>query len=156
MKWIAGFLGTILATAGLAWALVTTGTWPLDDRRQPAMAVYALNGALGRWLVDHGESVPAQGTAGRREPGGAGTPGPTQEHGSRGIPAPAPASQGLASAGAAVQETLRTDPLPALEPRGLTAAEMATVRETLRTDPRFRDRVFFRTGFNAGGSSGRG
>ncbi len=114
------------------------------------MAIYALNGALGQWLVDHGESVPAQGTA-----GGAGT-GPAQERGSRGIPAPAPASQGIASAEAAVQETLRTDPLPASEPRGLTAAERAAVRETLRTDPRFRDRVFFRTGFTAGGSSGRG
>jgi hypothetical protein len=132
MKWIAGLLGTMLATAGLAWALVTTGNWPLDDQKQPAMAIYALNGALGQWLVERGEPIPAAGTADRREAGGAATSGPFHERGSRASPAPAPA------------------------PDGLTAAELAAAREVLRTDPRFRGRVFTRTGINAGGSPGRG
>jgi len=123
MKWIAGLLGTTLATAGLAWALVTTGKWPLDDRKQPAMAIYTLNSALGQWLVDHGEPIPAEGTADRRE---AAAPEPFHERGSPGIPAPAPA------------------------PQGLTAAELAAVQETLRTDPRFRGRVFVRTGITPG------
>lgn len=66
MRWIAVALGATLAAAGLAWGLVTTGSWPLDDREQPAAAFYALNGALGRWLVDHGEPIPAEGAADRR------------------------------------------------------------------------------------------
>ncbi len=102
MRWIAVSLGAMLATGGLAWALVTTGSWPLDDRMQPASAVYALNGALGQWLVEHGEPIPADGAAGRREAGGAAR--------ARG-PAPDPASGGLTAAElAAAQQALRTDP----------------------------------------------
>ena len=55
MRWAAIALGALFAMAALAWALVSTGHWPLDDRKQPAAVLYALNGALGRWLVDHGE-----------------------------------------------------------------------------------------------------
>ncbi|HET6922667.1 MAG TPA: hypothetical protein VFI16_05925 [Anaeromyxobacteraceae bacterium] len=100
MRWIAVSLGAIPAAGVLAWALVTTGSWPLDDRKQPASAVYALNGALGRWLVDHGE--PIQAGADRREAGGAARAGG---------PAPDPASGGLTAAElAAAQQALRTDP----------------------------------------------
>jgi hypothetical protein len=102
MRWIAVALGAMLATTGLAWALVTTGSWPLDDRKQPASAVYALNGALGQWLLDHGEPITADGAAGRREAGGAARAG---------SPAPDPASGGLTAAElAAAQQALRTDP----------------------------------------------
>ena len=102
MRWIAVALGTMLATGGLAWALVSTGSWPLDDRKQPAPAVYALNGALGQWLLDHGEPITAEGAAGRREVGGA---SPSKS------PAPDPASGGLTAAElAAAQQALRTDP----------------------------------------------
>ncbi|HEY6105597.1 MAG TPA: hypothetical protein VIV59_06425, partial [Anaeromyxobacteraceae bacterium] len=97
----AAALGT-LATAGLAWALVTTGLWPLDDRKQPASALYALNGTLGQWLLDHGEPIPVQGSAGRREVGGAARAGSS---------APDLASAGLTAAElAAAQQDLRTDP----------------------------------------------
>ncbi len=132
MRWIAISLGAMLSTGGLAWALVTTGNWPLDDRIQPASAVYALNGALGEWLVDHVEPIPADGAAGRREAGGAATAGPPDERGSRGGPAPDPASGGL------------------------TPAELAAAQQALRTDPRFRDRFPFRKDLTAAGSSGRG
>ena len=102
MRWIAVALGTTLATTGLAWALVTTGSWPLDDRKQPASAVYALNGAVGQWLLEHGEPTLADGAAGRREAGGAARAG---------SPAPDPASGGLTAAElAAAQQALRTDP----------------------------------------------
>ncbi len=132
MRWIAVALGTTLATAGLAWALVTTGNWPLDDRKQPAPAFYALNAALGGWLLDHGEPIPAEGTAGRREAGGASRAGPLDAPGSRGSPAPVPASGGL------------------------TVTELAAAQETLRTDPQLRGRFPFRTGPTAAGSPGRG
>jgi hypothetical protein len=102
MRWIAVALGTTLATTGLAWALVTTGSWPLDDRKQPASAVYALNGALGQWLLDHGEPITAENTVDRREAGGAARAGGS---------APDPASGGLTPAElAAAQQALRTDP----------------------------------------------
>ncbi len=76
MKRISLGLGAAAAAAGLAWALVTTGHWPLDDRRQPATAVYALNGALGQWLFDHGGAVapgtgaPPRGAEARASPEG--------------------------------------------------------------------------------------
>jgi len=92
MRWIAGALGATLAVTGVAWALVTTGNWPLDDRQQPAAALYALNGALGQWLLEHGETIPAAGASGRGE-------------------APVPAPSGLTPAElAAAQQALRTDP----------------------------------------------
>lgn len=121
----------MLAAAGLGWALVTTGNWPLDDRKQPASAFYALNGALGRWLMDHCASIPAEGVADRREAGA--RAGQLDERGARGGPAPGPSG-------------------------GLTAAELAAAQQTLRTDPRFRDRVPFRPDrtASAGGSPGRG
>ncbi|HEU4385552.1 MAG TPA: hypothetical protein VFR85_18855 [Anaeromyxobacteraceae bacterium] len=93
MRWVALGLGAALAASGLAWALVTTGHWPLDDRREPAPAFYAMNGALGQWLLDHGREVP-QGAAGARAPGARGG-----------------AAAGLTPAELeAVERTLRTDP----------------------------------------------
>lgn len=91
MRWAALGLGIALATSALAWALVTTGHWPLDDRGGAAAAVYALNGALGRWLLDHGGEGPAAA-------GGPGQPG-----------APAPVAFTAAELEEA-QRTLRTDP----------------------------------------------
>lgn len=80
MKWIGLALGTTFAAAGLAWALVTTGHWPLDDRKQPATAAYVLNGTLGEWLLDRGEERPVQArpSAGSRL-AGKGPPGGTAE-----------------------------------------------------------------------------
>ncbi len=104
MRWIAVALGAALAASGLAWGLVTTGHWPLDDREQPAAAVYALNRALGRWLADHGEPLPAECSPADPPPaGGSGGPGAPA-----GRPRPPP---GLTPAEkAAVQEALRSDP----------------------------------------------
>ena len=45
--------------AAALWALVSTDRWPLDDRREPALTVWRLNGAVGRWLAEHGEAPPA-------------------------------------------------------------------------------------------------
>lgn len=90
MRWILAFLGAALSAVSLFWALVTTGHWPLDDRTQPATAVYALNDALGRWLFDHGGAIP---------------------HGGGGPVMAAPAAEGLTAAEIeAVQRTLGTDP----------------------------------------------
>jgi len=95
MRWIALGLGTTAAVTALAWGLVTTGHWPLDERVQPAAAFYALNGALGRWLLDHGGETPEGTARGSAGPGGSGASGPA----------------GLTPAELhAVQETLRTDP----------------------------------------------
>ncbi len=95
MRWMALGLGIALAATALAWALVTTGHWPLDDRTQPATGLYALNGGLGRWLLDHGGEVPPdQG----RPTAPAGT---TAEAGGGGL---------TPSELAAVQQALRADP----------------------------------------------
>lgn len=70
MRWIAVALWATLAAGGLAWGLVTTGHWPLDDRRLPASAFYALNGAMGQWLVDHGEATGARSASAGQVPEG--------------------------------------------------------------------------------------
>ena len=99
MKWVAVGLGTALAATALAWALVTTGHWPLDDRKQPATGLYALNGALGQWLLDHGGDVPlAPGRLASAEAsGGSGSGG-------------GPAGGLTPSELAAAQQALRVDP----------------------------------------------
>lgn len=128
MRWMAIACGAALAATGLAWALVTTGHWPLDDRRQPALALYAANGALGQWLVDHGQPL---------EPGGTGALGQ--------------------AGGAAGDQARRGGPTAAQLPEGLTAAELAAARESLRSDPRFRGRAaLFKSGVPGSGGPGRG
>jgi hypothetical protein len=97
MKWAALGLGTAVAATSLAWVLVTTGHWPLDDRKQPATGLYALNGALGQWLLDHGGEAPQGPGWPARPPGDPGSGGA--------------ASGGLTPSELAVaQEALRTDP----------------------------------------------
>jgi hypothetical protein len=94
MRWAAIALGGFVALAVLSWALVTTGHWPLDDRKPPARAIYAINEAVGQWLVDHAEPGAALGIdlrAGGRPP-----PGPP--------PGLSPSEL------AAAQEALRTEP----------------------------------------------
>jgi hypothetical protein len=69
---VAAVIGMGFSTA--IWAAVSTDHWPFDDRRQPATAVYEVNGAIGKWLTEHGEVTPnmcslppaASGTAPKR------------------------------------------------------------------------------------------
>ncbi|MBI3182110.1 MAG: hypothetical protein HYZ28_08190 [Myxococcales bacterium] len=44
----------VLGSAGV-FAAVSGDAWPFDDRQFPATAVWALNGAVGAWLVEHGD-----------------------------------------------------------------------------------------------------
>ena len=97
MRWTAVALVTTIAAAAIVWALVTTGHWPLDDRAQPAAAFYALNGALGRWLLDHGGEVPAA-------PDRAGVPGAPGSRGDLAAPAGLTPAEVLAA-----QQALRAD-----------------------------------------------
>jgi hypothetical protein len=128
MRWIAVALEATLAASGLAWVLVTMGRWPLDDRRPPASAFYALNGALGHWLVEHGEATDA-----------------------------GSASASAGREAASDEAARRGGPAAGQVPEGLTAPELAAARESLRSDPRFRGRAaLFKSGVPGSGASARG